>query len=433
MRNSTDHPNAADAADPSARFAAEAARFREVLATGRSAVFLRLFDFLVARSGDERAPKEVEVALAIFGKDGARDALQDSAVRVYMHRLRKRLDDFYAGRAGPRLEILKGEYRLVLIPLDDAPEPETGWAWRPTPRVRAVGLWLGVFAAILLLNGAAWFLLARSAAQPPPASATDSGALWRPMRGDPPPLIVVGDAYVLAETDNQRDIRRLVLDPAIQSRDALGAYLRTHPTAFLRYYDLDLHYAPIGTAMAAWTIIPIVRDLHPGSPEEPQLRSSSRLTTQDLEADDIVYVGQLANLGLLAPPLARASGFRLEPDARTLRDVSTGTGYALDVGAGRDEPSRLDYGYIASFAGPSGHHVVLIAGLGDLGVQRMATLVKDRAVMDRLVASAGPSFEALYEVRAMGGAVLDTRQVALRPLHTAMMWDDRSLEGKPPG
>ncbi|SUJ33869.1 Uncharacterised protein [Sphingomonas paucimobilis] len=114
-------------------FDREVAKFRQVLTTGRSSIFLQLFDFLVARSGDDRAPKEVEIALAVFGRNGEQGDLPDSVVRVSMHRLRKRLDAFYAGQPGARLQIPKGEYRLVLSdhPVPPAAPPGPSWpsAW----------------------------------------------------------------------------------------------------------------------------------------------------------------------------------------------------------------------------------------------------------------------------------------------------------------
>ena len=78
-------------------FRSETARFRKELAKGRSSNQLALFDFLVERSLDERSPKEVEIALEFFGSDATRDSSADSGVRVYVHRLRKRIDHFYAG------------------------------------------------------------------------------------------------------------------------------------------------------------------------------------------------------------------------------------------------------------------------------------------------------------------------------------------------
>ena len=112
--------------DSEAIFEAETARFREILAKGRSATQLALFDLLVERSRDPRSPKEIEVALALFGSVATHDAGSDSGVRVYVHRLRKRIDEYYLARTGPRLVIPKGEYRIALERSDRPAQPPSG-------------------------------------------------------------------------------------------------------------------------------------------------------------------------------------------------------------------------------------------------------------------------------------------------------------------
>src|SRR6185369_10896758 len=83
---------------------------------GRSPLMQRLFDFLLECTLAGKAPKEIEVAVDAFGKGAEFDVSQDAMVRVYIHKLRRKLEEFYAGpgAAEPvRLSIPKGEYRFV--------------------------------------------------------------------------------------------------------------------------------------------------------------------------------------------------------------------------------------------------------------------------------------------------------------------------------
>ena len=98
--------------------AAEIARVRESGVLGQSGRLLELFDFLALRSADGRPPKEAEIALAVFGKSDAEAMRDDPVARVYIHRLRKRLDEFYLRNgtpAGVRLDIPKGDYRIACV------------------------------------------------------------------------------------------------------------------------------------------------------------------------------------------------------------------------------------------------------------------------------------------------------------------------------
>ena len=73
-------------------------------ALGRSRSYARLLEFLIDSSQAGRVPKELEIAMGVFGKGADFDPSQDSMVRVYAHNLRQKLEHFYAtdGRGEPR-------------------------------------------------------------------------------------------------------------------------------------------------------------------------------------------------------------------------------------------------------------------------------------------------------------------------------------------
>ncbi len=84
---------------------------------GRSSLIQKLFDYLVECANQGRVPKEIEVAIDGFGKGVEFDASQDALVRVYVHKLRRKLDEFYTGPARDdlqRIAIPKGEYRFAV-------------------------------------------------------------------------------------------------------------------------------------------------------------------------------------------------------------------------------------------------------------------------------------------------------------------------------
>src|ERR1700733_9589197 len=102
--------------DP-ASLQALAAPIRASGALGRSQLIQKLFDFLVLCSATGRTPKEAEVAIEVFGKAVSFDVAQDAMVRVYVHKLRRKLEEYYAsaGRSDPfQLTIPKGAYRIVV-------------------------------------------------------------------------------------------------------------------------------------------------------------------------------------------------------------------------------------------------------------------------------------------------------------------------------
>ncbi|MGH8260877.1 MAG: hypothetical protein ACREUG_14450, partial [Steroidobacteraceae bacterium] len=121
---------------------AHAERIRASGVLGRSRLIRHLFDFLVDCSLTDRAPKEIEVAIDVFGKDARFDVSQDAMVRVYIHKLRRKLEEFYTGpgRGDPqRLAIPKGAYRFVIEPVPvpvEAPEAQPAPPQRSSRRAR---------------------------------------------------------------------------------------------------------------------------------------------------------------------------------------------------------------------------------------------------------------------------------------------------------
>src|SRR5580658_863737 len=78
----------------------------------------RLFDYLVECTLAGQAPKEIAIAVDVFGKSAEFDVSQDALVRVYVHKLRRALDDYYAApenEGRQALQIPKGEYRLKFV------------------------------------------------------------------------------------------------------------------------------------------------------------------------------------------------------------------------------------------------------------------------------------------------------------------------------
>lgn len=404
-------------------FDAEVAKLRDSGALGRSDVLGRLFDYLVERSRDDDPPKETEVALQVFGKDSSFDAIQDASVRVAILRLRRKLEDHYAEvEDGPRLSIPKGEYRIALT----LPEPDAGAAPPPpAPNAfRASGhLVLLLSLSVLLLSalGWAWVLMrAPASAQ----SAAQALAPWSRLDASRPVYLVVGDYYIFGENGSGGDVSRLVREFAINSKDDLDEYLMVNPDKMGAYVDLGLSYLPRGAASVLSAIQPVVSWAGPGTAGADHVLSATTLNAQRIKDGQIVYVGWLSGLGLLRDPLFSASNFQVGSTYDELIDRTDAKHYVTDWDQTDPRQRHRDYGYFASFPGPSGNPIIVIAGIRDAGLTLMSDVVTNPDELRKLAARAkSPAFEALYEVQSLGGTNLASRLVAVHPLKTDSLWD----------
>lgn len=400
-----------------ARLVEEAKHFRVTLQDSRSPAFVRLFDYLLARSVESRAPKEIEIALAVFGKEGAFDTSQNSIVRVHVHRLRRRLDAFYAGQAGARIYIPNGSYRIMLAEADEdsdghGPPPAAKVAIRARSGVIVIAVL--VFASLAFWGGLGLLRYAQ-----PDLSRSD---FWRPIAtGKLAPLVVTGDVYLFADSDDEKQIGRIIMQPGIRSRKDLDGYLVDHPDDFYRLYDLDIHYMPASTSRAAWTILPLVARLR-GEKALPGAVPASRLTDQALRMSNIIYVGQLGALGPLQDTLLHSAGFTAGADGNALVDRRSGKHY---VAAPRSTDRNAaggdrDYGYVASLPGASGNRIVIIASATGVALAQMVDLVSNKDQLDLIAQRAGKGrdFEALYEVRTTGRLTARPSLLIARPLRT---------------
>lgn len=401
---------------------AEAERVREVGVLGRSVSLNRLFDFLLDRSAQGSAPKEVEVAQEVFGKPADLDLAQDASVRVYIHRLRRKLEEFYrdAADGAPRMVIPRGEYRLVLTQEDEPVGPEPAAvpdAIPPRRRTRRIAAATAAALLLLLVNGAGWFLFVRGQDGGTAREAARS-ALWQPLSpAERPTLVVLGDYYIFGEAPAGAEVTRLVREFSINSRDDLDRYLMEHPNDMGRLVDLDLHYLPVGAAAALNAVLPVV-DAAIGRGARVRVITASQLTPDLIKRSNIVYVGYLSGLGLLRNPVFDASGFSVGASYDELVDDRTGRHYTSDwADVATGTMPRRDYGYLASFTVPGGARLIVIAGTRDAALAQTAEMAVDPAQLRTLKDKAGDltRVEALYEVGALGNTNLAGRLVLARP------------------
>lgn len=399
--------------DAQSAYEGEVARFRDVLAKGRSANQLALFDLLVKRSGDERSPKEVEIAVALFGNDAMLDTSADSGVRVYVHRLRKRIDDHYRGKTGLRLVIPKGEYRIVL----DGLEPGGGETSAPSWLNRLTGTNRALFAGLSTIGLALVAFAGWSLWSPSPEETTAKGvnrqALLVASTGPLKPLVVVGDSMLLAETEDQRSIQRMILNPTVRTRDDFSTYLKAHPESFYRLYDFNLNLAPFNAVEAAWSVQGRLDAPDSAGIDASRITAVSALRPENLETDDVIFVGRLSQLGWLEPHVFSRARIRLTAYDR-LTDSVNGTQFRGEVYHDGRSAFQADYGYLSVRTSATGRRLIVLAGLGDKATKAVVSLLgaqREIVAIKRKVRGAR-NFEAVFEVEVRRGEPIRRQLVA---------------------
>jgi hypothetical protein len=411
-------------------------RIRATGALGRSPLIQKLFDFLIECSATGRAPKETEVAIEVFGKDVGFDVAQDAMVRVYVHKLRRKLEEYYlaAGRGDPfHLTIPKGAYRIVISDREasggsvpaPAKSPARRWLW-PT-------LAASLVINLLLVGALLWY--ARHARATDPMLANP---LWsRMLPADRPLLVVFGDYYIFAETDKNMEVQRLVREFSINSSGDLDQYLKLHPEFADRYQDMQLNYLPTSAAYALKDLMPLLA----AASGHTRVVLASQLTPQMLKTSNVIYIGYLSGMGMLSDLVFSGSRFDVGESFDVLIDRTTGKRYISQAGLPMPgEQTYHDFGYFATFAGPAGNQIMIIAGTRDVAVMHTAESITHPDSLQQLTARSGDSrsFDALYDVFAMDGTNLNGTLLLTGNIDTGRIWADESTAtpanpGRPAG
>jgi len=301
----------------------EGARVRAALASKRSDTLLRLFDFLLDQSLKGQQPNEREITSAIFDDTPSTVRGQGQNSRVYVFRLRKKLDEYYAGKAGARLLIPRGEYCIAL----SQPDQEDGEKGRqPLPDRRSAnyrrGILLAAVAPIVAIGVAlAW--IGWAGGERAPRSLADT-AFWRPLADQRPETVVLGDYFLFGERGGPGLPTKIIRDLSTSSREDFHARVIRDAPDHRNLVDLNLHFVSSNATYALRSVWTSLRQIRGKIPNDVTVISASQLDPDILKSSDIIYLGPFDGLGkLLRNPLFQASGFKIGANYSELIDKTS--------------------------------------------------------------------------------------------------------------
>ena len=375
-------------------FEREVERIRASGVLGRTGRLRELFDFLAQR-GPAQPVSQADIAYGVFGQLDA--GADDATARVYVHRLRKRLAEFYAreGAEAGRLTLPAGSYELVF----EGAAQVSARGRRPSLR------W--IVALLLLAALAVSFVMGREAGSPGPAA--EANAIWQPfVESDRQIVVAVGDYYIFGEIDPFEPERgRMIRDFAINSPTDLARAQESEPDRYGQAEDMGLSYLPLSSAYALRSLMPVLAR----HPQPVEVVAASVVSPQMLRDRNVVYIGLVSGMGLLEETTFSSSDLSVGETYDELRDAVSGRRYSSGEALSRTSTEYYrDFGYIARFRRPGGALVAVVAGARDTGLRGLAPLaVGELDARLEAVAAGEGSFEAVFEFTGQQGADLSSR------------------------
>jgi len=398
---------------------------------GRSKFYSVMLQYLVQCSLENRLPRELELAIEVLGRGEDFDVTADSAVRVYVHQLRKKLDSYYENNeqgATYRIVIPKGQYAIAVNSQSSSLMPLR--IKRPEPYLSFTnGL---MFTVVFLLLANLIVLITGSATTSNQSTfEVAEHPVWDSVLSDNQPiLLVMGDYYIFGELNANGNIARMVREFNINSRTDLEDLQFNDIEQAGNYLDLDLSYMPEGSAFALAKIVPILEK----SGKPVGITMMSDLTTSDIRSNHIVYIGYLSALEKLANMAFAGSGLKIGRSYDELLNTETSKYYTSDAGLPEEGEPFRDYGMFSTFPVSVDTQVILISGMRDAGLMHTAqALANVDALMDLVTAvdndEALTSFEALFEVYGVDRLNFDANLVYARALDSNQIWASPVLSG----
>lgn len=389
--------------------------------------------------------KEYSVATEVFGRTNDFDPKADNIVRVQMHRLREKLDNFYLKEGqGNQIRIIipRGQYSPEYArsspdtqpPTTDIPQAPEVPSKLKNGRVNA--LWIAIVASVISIVLLTVGLLWNRGVKQPVTLAQPFRSLWQPFfsPGSQPLIVFANPAFLV---DKRGDMYRYsspdVLSMAMGTRVPTLNNQNSFPAGRAEggpFYYFD-SYTGSGELMAA-SYIDRFLTLHG---ESFVIERSRLVSDAEIIRNNVIFLG-----GNKEDRLLRKLPFQQElifeppspneyPVGSYIEDINPPAGHPATYHLQLDPATgaiQVEYGLISLLPNVSMHHYVLdLGGLTTLGTQAAAMFVTSRremALLEEMRASSGdakaysPFFQALLEIRVRDGVPLDAKCVLVRGL-----------------
>ena len=391
-----------------------------------------LLSYLAERSiqSNGEAPTERQIGITVFGKPSDYSPVEDSAVRVHVRQLRLRLHEYFAqeGRKETlRVEIPKRSYALefhdavpefgVHVSPPPAAEPKPAPDQRPRGAARAVLFWIALTAAAICAAG--WYRAAGGLAHRRAPWPLDTV-----IQQGQPTRVVVSDGSLMLRLLGQHEIS---LDEYLQPGYQQSLIPQHLPQNLQRLtnYVADSQT----TSFADLTTVSALMKVAGPLDTQVAVTSARDLDRRDLAQGNYIFVGSPTSNPWVALFADKLNFHEIEQDVG-------GRIYFLNRHPLKGEQSQyeglattgstgVDYATISVLPGPIGQgNVMVLQGLRQEGTEALSAFLADADDRARLqkavqqnVRSSSPYFEALIRSRAVAGAPVAVRIIAVRSIN----------------
>ena len=375
-----------------------------------SPIYSNLLSYLTQATLSKKIPKEITIAIEIFGKDSSFNSNKDSTVRHHILILRNKLDSYYENEGKEdkfRLVIPKGHYEIQIIPKKNE---------RPkilTRIISSLKRWEVIVILVLLFINL--FIILRqinvnslSSAPQTPYFVDTQDKVWGPFFNNGYPVsVILGDDFWLDEYAPEFKRYRLVRDWKISSENDLSNFLIKYPKANL--VKSEITGIPFGAADNLMDILHIVYHFQ----NDVSLSMSSMLSLEKIRDHNIIYIGEFRNLRILDKIFYKTPiRYQYSPDERLFiideKGNTLNTFLRVEAPYEQQNKYNVDYSLLIKMPGFSKENFMFIVGFGYGGRLERTKMLANSVLRTKFIEdinninkSVPEYFIALFEVKSI--------------------------------
>jgi hypothetical protein len=357
----------------------------------KSKVSCELLEYLVQASIENKNPKEYTIGIELFGRKYEDDAKQDSNIRVYIHNMRKKLEDYYEDE-GSRDAIVfvleRGKYRIHFKTRKeyDAVKP------------RAFVYPFAISLVLLVMVTVLYFLKGSESRQ---KSLWRSLPVWQEFVGNgKETLLILGDYFVFSgilPTGNGGIYR----DFSINSEKEFQELLNKKPDLVKVLSRSNLTYLSKMTVFCESDILRVFAQTGAGI----SVKLLSDVQPSDLKSNNIIFIGNYKNMGILANVI-REMEFPFGVANASVQYIFSNDPCAQVYEAPNRNPTEEDYALVIHAPGYDGNRFLFFLSSQDIGNISTVSQLTNPAYLkqfteEQLKPLKKSDFKALYKVQGI--------------------------------
>jgi hypothetical protein len=375
-----------------------------------SPIYSNLLSYLTQSTLSKNIPKEITIAIDVFGKDPGFNSNKDSTVRHHILVLRDKLDSYYKNEGKEdkfRLVIPKGHYEIQIVS-----------AKNEHPKIlnrllSSLKRWeVAVIVILLFIN---LFIIFRqtnvntlSSAPQTPYFVDPQDKVWGSFfKNGYPVSIILGDDFWMDEYRPEYKRYRQVRDWKISSENGLSNFLIKYPNANL--VKSEISGIPFGAADNLLDILHIVYHFQ----NDVSLYMSSILSLEKVRDHNVIYIGELRNLRILDKIFYKTPiRYQYSPDERLFiideKGDTLNTFLRVEAPYEQQNKYNVDYSLLIKMPGFAKENFMFIVGFGYGGrLERTKMLANSELRMkfiediNKINKSVPEYFIALFEVKSI--------------------------------